>query len=67
MSLALIAFFYSMTGIAGGSQFTALLSPTGLGSVEVAAELIFNVFSASSSLLIWKAHIANEFFHILSR
>lgn len=66
LSLALTAFFYTMAGFAGGSLFTALLLLTGLGAGQAAtAGLVFNVFSAISSLTRWKSHIAKEFFWFL--
>lgn len=62
LALALTAFFYTMAGFAGGSLFTALLLLTGLGASQAAAGgLIFNVFSAMSSLTRWKAHFEREF------
>lgn len=63
LSLALTAFFYTMAGFAGGSLFTVLLLLTGLSAGQAAsAGLVFNVFSATSSLTKWKLHIAREFY-----
>jgi uncharacterized membrane protein YfcA len=57
LALAVTAFFYTMAGFAGGSLFTALLLLTGLTANQAAVGgLIFNVFSASSSLVRWKIH-----------
>jgi uncharacterized membrane protein YfcA len=62
LSLALTAFIYTMAGFAGGSFFTAILLLVGLSAGQAAlAGLIFNVFSATSSLVRWKVHIRREF------
>ena len=67
LALALTAFFYTMAGFAGGSLFTALLLLTGLAAGQAAlAGLIFNVFSATSSLLRWKVHFEKEFMWFLA-
>lgn len=66
LALALTAFFYTMAGFAGGSLFTALLLLTGLASGQAAlAGLIFNVFSATSSLVRWRIHFEREFLWFL--
>jgi uncharacterized membrane protein YfcA len=66
LSLAITAFFYTMGGFAGGSLFTALLLLVGLGASEAAlGGLIFNVFSATSSLTRWRTHITKEFLWFL--
>lgn len=66
LALALTSFFYTMAGFAGGSLFTALLLLTGLAAGQAAlAGLIFNVFSATSSLLRWKIHFEKEFLWFL--
>ena len=62
LALALTAFFYTMAGFAGGSLFTTLLLLTGLTAGQAAlAGLVFNVFSAASSLTRWKIHFGKEF------
>ena len=62
LALALTTFFYTMAGFAGGSLFTALMLLTGLGAGQAAtAGLIFNAFSATSSLTRWKIHFEWEF------
>ena len=67
LALALTAFFYTMAGFAGGSLFTALLLLTGLAAGQAAlAGLIFNVFSATSSLLRWRVHFEKEFMWFLA-
>lgn len=67
LALALTAFFYTMAGFAGGSLFTALLLLTGLTAGQAAlAGLIFNVFSATSSLTRWKVHFEKEFLWVLA-
>jgi uncharacterized membrane protein YfcA len=66
LSLAATAFFYTMAGFAGGSLFTALLLLVGLTGGEAAlGGLIFNIFSATSSLTRWKVHITREFLWFL--
>jgi uncharacterized membrane protein YfcA len=66
LSLAITAFFYTMGGFAGGSLFTALLLIVGLGAGEAAlGGLIFNIFSATSSLTRWKVHVTKEFLWFL--
>jgi uncharacterized membrane protein YfcA len=66
LALAFTAFFYTMAGFAGGSLFTALLLLTGLAAGQAAlAGLIFNVFSAMSSLTRWKVHFEREFLWFL--
>ncbi len=62
LALALTTFFYTMAGFAGGSLFTALLLLVNLGAGQAAfGGLIFNVFSATSSLTRWKVHIERGF------
>ena len=62
VGLAVTAFFYTMAGFAGGSLFTALLLLTGLTAGQAAlGGLIFNVFSATSSLIRWKIHFEKQF------
>ena len=62
LALAVTAFFYTMAGFAGGSLFTALLLFTGLTASQAAlGGLVFNVFSATSSLVRWKIHFERAF------
>lgn len=66
LALALTSFFYTMAGFAGGSLFTALLLLTGLGAGNAAlGGLIFNIFSATSSLTRWRIHIDKEFLWLI--
>jgi len=60
--LGLAGFFYTMAGFAGGSTFTAILLLVGLSAGQSAlGGLVFNVFSAISSLLRWRVHISKDF------
>lgn len=60
--LGLAGFFYTMAGFAGGSTFTAILLLVGLTAGQAAlGGLVFNVFSAISSLIRWREHISKEF------
>lgn len=60
--LGLAGFFYTMAGFAGGSTFTAILLLVGLSAGESAlGGLVFNVFSAISSLIRWRVHISKDF------
>lgn len=62
LMLALASFFYTMAGFAGGSTFTAILLLIGLTAGQAAlGGLIFNVFSALSSLTRWRTHFSKEF------
>jgi len=55
------AFFYTMAGFAGGSLFTALLLLTGLSPAQAAVGgLLFNIFSATSSLTRWRIHFERD-------
>jgi uncharacterized membrane protein YfcA len=60
--LGLAGFFYTMAGFAGGSTFTAILLLVGLSAGQSAlGGLVFNVFSAISSLIRWRVHISKDF------
>jgi uncharacterized membrane protein YfcA len=60
--LGLAGFFYTMAGFAGGSTFTAILLLVGLSAGQSAlGGLVFNVFSAISSLIRWRVHISKGF------
>lgn len=62
LMLALASFFYTMAGFAGGSTFTAILLLIGLTAGQGAlGGLVFNVFSALSSLTRWRIHFSREF------
>ncbi len=61
LMLALASFFYTMAGFAGGSTFTAILLLIGLTAGQAAlGGLVFNVFSALSSLTRWRTHFSRE-------
>jgi len=65
--LGLASFFYTMAGFAGGSTFTAILILIGLTAGQAAlGGLVFNVFSAVSSLTRWRTHFSKEFVWFLA-
>lgn len=65
--LAAIAFFYTMGGFAGGGVFLATLLFWGVPPAQAAVScLIFNIASASSSLLRWRIHIDRKLLWLLT-
>lgn len=59
--LGLAGFFYTMGGFAGGSLFIAILLLSGQpASQTTTAGLIFNIFSAISSLVRWRTHMSRD-------
>jgi hypothetical protein len=60
--LGVACFFYTLAGFAGGSTFTAILLLIGLSAAQSSlGGLLFNVVSASSSILRWRVHFARDF------